>query len=191
MLPKPTIVTRVEPAPNPEPKPAAEVETKPKAVEPPQRSQPESVENPQQKASLNKAKKQSPTPPVPVQFDPYTAIDSVISQQSQVYFDDLPITSLQQYNQNQPGNKSINSINSIAEPQMKALFKSTISVDSHTRVINYGGVCKQIDRIHTDNGDVEYRWSNTSLDCGVGNADKLQLQRSLNKFITPKKLGSK
>jgi hypothetical protein len=124
----------------------------------------------------------STTPKATAVFDPYAAIDSVISQQNQSFFDDQSINSQYQQYQRQTIGKSINSV---GVSQVKDLFKSTISVGGNTRIINYGGTCKQITRTHNDNGSVEYQWSNTSLDCGVNDANKKQLQHSLNKFISP------
>ena len=117
-------------------------------------------------------------------FDPYASLDQLINQQTNDFIKSSSKEQQQQRNNainNIPS--SITSINSKGDSPVKEIFKTAQRIDADTRVVNYNGRCVQIKRELDVNGFSQFKWTNTTLDCGLNADMKTQLKQSLNKYL--------
>jgi hypothetical protein len=150
--------------PKPKPKPPAVVKT--------------AKVEPKEASAKQQSTKTTQDKSVVAHFDPYGKIQDVVSQQNEVFFN-----SVSQDDQPQP---TYTSVNSVDDPQIKAIFKTAKDLGNGTRIVNYGGTCMQIKRELDYNGFSRFNWTPSTIPCGLDSANKAQFKLSMDKFIKPK-----
>lgn len=117
-------------------------------------------------------------------FDPYASLDQLINQQTSDFINNSSREQQQQRNNainNIPS--TIKSINSKDDSPIKEIFETAQRIDADTRVVNYNGRCVQIKRELDTNGFSQFKWTGTTLDCGLNADMKAQLKQSLDKYL--------
>ena len=189
-----------QPTPEPEPLPEPELKIEQEAAPQKERTQPtpepvitaqQNLENPQeqkpeqQRESEQEQKTKQAQSTLPTaSFDPYASLNQFINQQTSDFINNSSREQQQQRNNainNIPS--TITSINSTDDSPIKEIFETAQRIDADTRVVNYNGRCVQIKRELDANGFSQFKWTGTTLDCGLNADMKAQLKQSLSKFL--------